>query len=68
MTEAVEDAVGSVTIRIEDTSMPIGTGTTESITITTPEKGSAITSDSVMVSGKTKKNSKVMLSLNGTEV
>ncbi len=65
--ETREDAGGSLTIRIED-----ATSTTlppqESITITTPEKGSVVTSDTVMMSGKTKKNSKVVIKLNVKEV
>ncbi len=67
--DLTEDADGSITIRIEENSTSwSGSGNTETITITTPEKWSAITSDSVMVSGKTKKNSKVVLKLNGNEV
>lgn len=66
--EAVEDAEGSITIRIDENAAPTATGGTETVTIMTPEKGSQITGNSVTVSGKTKKNSKVVLTLNGTEV
>ena len=38
VTEAVADAVGSISIRIEDTVGVTATGTLESISITTPEK------------------------------
>lgn len=68
VTEAVEDAIGTITIKVEDTTSTVGTGTSEPISITTPEKNSAITSDTVGVSGKTKKNSKVIIKLNGNEV
>lgn len=68
VTDAVEDAGWSITIKIEEGTLVISTGATESITITTPEKWSSITSDNVDVSGNTKKNSKVILKLNGTEV
>lgn len=66
--EAVEDAEGSITIRVDENTTPTSTGGTETVTITTPEKGSQITGNSVMVSGKTKKNSKVILILNAVEV
>jgi hypothetical protein len=68
VTEALEDVGGSIKIRIEDGSGATPVVTPESITITTPEKGSTITSNSVMMSGKTKKNSKVLIKLNGKEI
>lgn len=40
----------------------------EAVTIITPENNSKITNDTVIVSGKTKKNSKVAITLNGQEV
>lgn len=41
-------------------------GSGETMEIITPENNSSITSDTVTVSGKTKKNSKVNITLNGT--
>jgi hypothetical protein len=68
VTEALEDVGGSIKIRVEDGSTTQTPPTSESITITTPEKGSTVTNDTVMMSGKTKKNSKVLIKLNGAEV
>lgn len=51
----------------ESGSGPV-TSPTESITITTPEKGSTVTNDTIMMSGKTKKNSKVSIKLNTKEL
>lgn len=68
VTEAREDAIGTITIRVEEGVSTTPTPTTEEISITTPEKDATITNDSYMMSGKTKKNSKVVIKLNGTEL
>jgi hypothetical protein len=68
VTEALEDVGWSIKIRVEDVSGATVTSTPESITITTPEKWSTVTSDSVPMSGKTKKNSKIMIKLNAKEL
>ena len=44
------------------------TGTTETVTIITPENNTQISGDSLIISGKTRKNSKVSLTLNGKDI
>lgn len=69
MTETIEDADGSVTIKVDPADDTTGSGNTaEPISIITPDNNSTITTDTVTVSGKTKKNSKISLKLNGKEV
>lgn len=44
------------------------TGTTETVTIITPENNTQITTDSIIISGKARKNSKISLLLNGKDI
>ena len=67
MTEATEDVGGQITITIEDANLNQPVQTNEPVTITVPEKGSTVTTDTIMVSGKTKKNSNVQIKLNGKD-
>lgn len=70
VTETIEDADGSVTIKVDpaDDTTGSGSNTAETISIITPDNNSTITNDTVTVSGKTKKNSKISIKLNGKEV
>lgn len=68
VTEAREDATGTITIRVDEGNTTEPTTTGEAITITTPEKGTTLTTDTYIMSGKTKKNSKVVIKMNGTEL
>jgi hypothetical protein len=69
VTSAMEDDVGgSIKIRVEDSGTTAPVTVTESISITVPEKWSTVTSDSIAMSGKTKKNSKILIKLNGKEL
>ncbi len=69
VSDAVEDAEGTVTIKVDPADSTTTTsGSGETITIITPENNSSITTDTLTISGKTKKNSRVILKLNGTEV
>lgn len=69
VSDAVEDAEGVVTIKVDPADVAgTTTGSGESITIITPENNSSVTSDTITVSGKTKKNSKVSIKLNGVDV
>ena len=67
MTEATEDVGGSITISIEDASPTQPVVTNEPVTITVPERSSTVTTDTIMVSGKTKKNSNVTIKFNGKD-
>lgn len=44
------------------------TGTAETVTIITPENNGKIAGETLVISGKTRKNSKVTITLNGKEV
>jgi hypothetical protein len=68
VTEALEDVGGSIKIRVEDGSATTTTTVAESVSIMVPESGSTVTSDTIIISGKTKKNSKVMIKLNAKEL
>ena len=69
VSDAVEDAEGTVTIKVDPAdSLTTNTGSGEAITIITPENNSSIATETITISGKTKKNSKVILKLNGSEV
>lgn len=68
VTEATEDVGGSITITIEEASVTQPVVTNEPVTITVPEQGSTVTTDTIMVSGKTKKNSNVSIKFNGKDV
>ncbi len=58
--------MGEATIMVDAATTTTST-TDQSVTIITPENGTKITGDMVMVSGKTRKNSKITLSLNGQD-
>lgn len=58
--------MGEATIMVDAAATTTST-TDASVTIITPESGTKITGDMVMVSGKTRKNSKITLSLNGQD-
>lgn len=64
-----EDIIGETTINVDpQCSGPDCTGpASDDIKIITPDNGTKITGDTVMVSGKTRKNSKISLSLNGQD-
>ncbi len=69
VSDAVEDAEGTVTIKVDPAdSLATNTASGETITIITPENNSSIATETITISGKTKKNSKVILKLNGSEV
>ncbi|GAB0175297.1 MAG: hypothetical protein HHAS10_11760 [Candidatus Altimarinota bacterium] len=67
VTEATEDVGGSITITIEEATTTQPVATNEPVTITVPEQGSTVTTDTIMVSGKTKKNSNVSIKFNGKD-
>ncbi len=64
------DISGETTVMVSAASTSSGSGQvgTETITIVTPVKDSQVISDIIAVSGKTKKNSKVIVTLNGKDV
>ena len=67
VSDVSDDIMGEATIMV-DAAAAMTTSTTDaSVTIITPESGTKITGDMVMVSGKTRKNSKITLSLNGQD-
>jgi hypothetical protein len=68
VTEALEDVGGSIKIRVEDGSAGATIAPAETISIMVPEKGSTVTSDTITISGKTKKNSKILVKLNAKEL
>lgn len=69
VTAAMEDDVGgSIKIRVEDGGTTTTTPVAEAISIMVPEKWSTVTSDTITISGKTKKNSKVIIKLNSKEL
>ncbi|NRH20619.1 hypothetical protein HOO68_01070 [Candidatus Gracilibacteria bacterium] len=61
-----EDIIGEITINV-DPEGSTTTGGDQTITIITPENGTKIAGETVMVSGKTRKNSKISLTLNGQD-
>jgi hypothetical protein len=67
VTEATEDVGGSITITIEEATTTQPPNTNEPVTITVPERGSTVTTDTIMVSGKTKKNSNISIKFNGKD-
>ncbi len=68
VSDAVEDAAGKKSIRVE-TAETTNTGTTESLTIITPENNSILNmGDLITVSGYGKKNSKLAIKLNGGDI
>jgi phosphotransferase system HPr-like phosphotransfer protein len=66
VSDVSDDIMGEATIMV-DAAATIITTSDQSVTIITPENGTRITGDMVMVSGKTRKNSKITLSLNGQD-
>jgi len=67
VTDVTDDIIGEATVTVD----PAAAGPTQSdqsVMIITPENGTKITSDMLMLSGKTRKNSKVTLSLNGKDI
>jgi hypothetical protein len=66
ITDISEDITGEAVVDVT-ASETTWTSTQESVTIITPENNSKITTNSVIVSGKTRKNSKVLLTLNGKD-
>ena len=67
VTDISDDIIGEAIVNITPGETASQTGQ-ETVTVITPENNSKITNDSVIVSGKTRKNSKVVISLNGKEV
>jgi hypothetical protein len=67
--DVIDDISWEATVTVDVGGSTGGSGTTlENVTITTPAKDSKITSDVVIVSGKSRKNSKLNVSLNGKDV
>lgn len=68
VSDAIEDASGKKTIRV-DAADTITTSSGESITIITPENNAILNAgDLITVSGYGKKNSKINIKLNGTDI
>jgi hypothetical protein len=66
VTDVSEDIAGEATITVE-AGGSVSTTNDQNIIIITPENGTKVTTDMVMVSGKTRKNSKVSIKLNGKD-
>ena len=67
VSDVTADIVGEVSILVEAGNG--GTTTSnETLTVITPENNATITGDSVMISGTTRKNSRVAISLNGSDL
>jgi hypothetical protein len=62
-----DEIQGEVTVTV-DAEWATTTTNDQTITIITPETGTKITADMVVVSGKTRKNSKVNIKLNGQDM
>ena len=62
-----DEIQGEVTVTV-DAEWTTTTTNDQTITIITPETGTKITADMVVVSGKTRKNSKVNIKLNGQDM
>lgn len=67
VSDVSDDVLWEVTVDVQEwgTSSSTSSGTVQDISLITPENNSQIPSDTIMVSGTTRKNSKVSLSLNG---
>jgi hypothetical protein len=63
-----DDIEGEIRIKVEARDVPVTGGSTETIAIITPEPNSSQPWDSLIIAGKTKKNSKVGIFLNTVEV
>lgn len=61
------DVAWEITVTVEEGGTT-ATTTNEEVSIITPENNAKIATNSVMVSGKARKNSKVSLTLNGTDI
>jgi len=69
VSDAIEDASGKKTIRVEATTTVTPTNSGESITIITPENNAILNAkDLITISGYGKKNSKVNIKLNGSDI
>ena len=66
ISDVSDDISGEATITVEAGSSS-SSGSNEKVTIITPENNSKIASDSIMVSGNTRKNSKITFQLNGQD-
>lgn len=66
VTDVTDDIAGEATITVDVAATTSGS-TDQTVTILTPENGGKITTGVVMISGKTRKNSKVNLKLNGKD-
>jgi hypothetical protein len=69
ITDVSDDISGEAAIKVEvgTTTTTTSSGSTEEVTLITPQNNTQITSDLVMISGKTRKNSKVILNIDGKE-
>lgn len=67
VSDVSDDISGEATISVEAGSST-STGSSEQITIITPENNAKVASDVVMVSGNARKNSKINLALNGQDI
>jgi hypothetical protein len=56
-----------VSVTVEPADAAPTAPSTETVTVVTPANNTQITEDMVVVSGKTKKNSKVVILLNGQD-
>lgn len=67
VSDVSDDILGEATIMV-DPAVVTPPVVDQSVTVITPESGTKITGDMLMVSGKTRKNSKITLMLNGKDV
>ena len=67
VTTLKDEAVGEVSILVEEGSVSTTTET-EEVNIITPANDTKITGSVITVSGKSRKNSKILLSLNGKDI
>ena len=63
----IDDISGEATVNVEAAAVATGAAL-EEIAIITPAAGSKITTEVVVVSGKSRKNSKINISLNGQDM
>jgi hypothetical protein len=64
---ADDNLTGEAVVQVDGKS-GTSSGTTETVTIITPENNTQISGDSIIISGKARKNSKVSLILNGKDI
>jgi hypothetical protein len=67
VTDISDDIIGEAVVNVTPGDATTSSGQ-ETVTIITPDNNSKITTDSVIVSGKTRKNSKVLIILNGKDM